>query len=180
MKISELIKSLNEGKTVQYYADEFGVNRRTFTDKLKKFGYVYNNVSKSFVYVDEDGRLKDDVDNQEFIIEKKSNNPIKSKNNNIKKSEKNQIKEIEKSEESLTQDEIKFLKDLLKKASSVSMAVDFSLLPPKGKDNTKKHTLEISQETWDEFSEFADAWKEKRLSKNDLIEIAIMRLIRQM
>lgn len=177
MKLYEVIQSLNSDKSVVDYANEFGVSRKTVTERLKKIGYIYENNSKTYIYTG-DPKLKKEVDNQEFIIKKKVINSSKSNNKSLKKSDKNQIKEVEKDDDSLTKEEVKFLKEMLKNRSNMSLVIDFTMLPPKGKDTTKKHTLEISQETWDRFSEFSENWKEKRLSKNDLIEIAIRRLMR--
>ncbi|WP_404428057.1 hypothetical protein LG296_21270 (plasmid) [Ureibacillus chungkukjangi] len=173
MKISEIVEKLNGEITITKMAEELGVSKDTLSRRLKSVGYHYNNKGKAYEYK---GELSEKENND--ILE--FNVLIPKKKENI--SEKNQIKisEMEKKEKNdfpLTDEEVKFLKELYKNHNKdIDLSLEFANLPLK--TVTKKHSVEISDKTFNEFERFSKKMKDKRLSKNDLVEIALIRFMR--
>ena len=183
MKISEVIIKLNDKKTKNAeVANELGLSSSTLSRKLKVVGYNFNNKTKEYDYVG-DISQKNITDNKLFLEVNHSKQNKKSDTNqkkNVKKSEiKKEIIE-EKSELNFTEEEIKFVKSLYKEkrgSGALGLAIDFAMLPSRGE--TKKHSIEISKSIYEDFDTFAKAmYKEKRLDKNDLFEVALTQLMR--
>lgn len=169
LRISDVIHKVNEQSiTLSTLANEIGIAKDTLRRRLKSCGYSFNNKSKKYDYVGELNE-KDEIDKTDI------SEVFKSKN--IKKSDKNQIKSVEKNDFDLSDDEKKFVKKLYSHQNDIRLSIDLSMLPIRRK--TKKHSIEISEQTYNEFEEFSSRMKEKRYTKNDLIEIALMRMIRE-
>ena len=172
MKIFEIVERLNGETTVVKMAEELGVSKETLSRRLKSIGYHYNNKGKVYEYKGELSE-KDNNDALEFdtlIPKKRENN-----------SEKNQIEikdeKTEKDDFPLSDEEVKFLKELYKNHNKdIDLSLEFTKLPPK--TVTKKHSVEISDTTFNEFERFSKKMKDKRFSKNDLVEIALIRFMR--
>lgn len=171
MKLFEIIAEVNDPEIkMDEVAKKLNVSRDVLRDRLKSVGFKYDSSTKTYVF---DGENIDEV--YELSFEDLSKN----------KSYKNQRKITKKSEEknektiSLDENEIKFVKSLYQKncksASEFTLSYDFHRLPLKEKG--KKHQMEISEKTLEKFEEFASRMKAKRYSKNDLIEIALVRLM---
>lgn len=190
MKISDVVMKLNGEMKVTEVAKEVGVSKDTLSRRLKTVGYEYNNSSKKYEFKGEltDKNKIDDTDfstlynkksvrksdkNNKKIINKSDEDNIslinKPDNNNLVVSENNDIH--------LTNDEKLFIKKLCEHQNEIRLSIDFSMLPIRNK--TKKHQMEISEKTYNEFEEFAKHMKDKRFSKNDLMEIALVRLMRE-
>lgn len=170
---------LNGEMTTPAVAKEVGVSKDTLSRRLKIVGYEYNNSSKKYEY-NGDLNEKSKVDETDFstLYNKKFVNKS-DKNNNIesKKTENNNVEVSENNDIHLTNDEKLFIKKLCEHQSDIRLSIDFSMLPIRNK--TKKHQMEISEKTYNDFEEFAKRMKDKRFSKNDLMEIALVRLMRE-
>lgn len=175
LKISEVIMKLNGQMTTPAVAKEVGVSRDTLSRRLKTVGYEFNNSSKKYEFTG-DLSEKSEIDETDF-----PKNERKKSDKNHKKitktSEKNDNNEIKNNDVNLTNDEKIFIKKLYNHQSEIRLSVDFSMLPIR--DKTKKHQMEISEKTYNDFEEFAKRMKDKRFSKNDLMEIALVRLMRE-
>jgi len=168
MKIFDIVNKINAGTKASDVAKEIGIAPNTLSRNLKKVSYQYNNTSKKYEFVGEQNE-KSKIDLMEF----------ESKNQNIisKKSDKNNQNEVKKDEIILTNEEKRFIKELYSEKTDIALVVDFSRLPARNK--TKKHSIEISEQTYDEFETFSLRLKEKRYTKNDLIEMALQRFMRE-
>lgn len=190
MKISDIILKLNGEMTTPAVAKEVGVSKDTLSRRLKTVGYEYNNSSKKYEY-NGDLNEKNKIDDTDFSTLYNKNVSKKSDKNNrkiIKKSDENNSNVLDKSDENnknktenndinLTNDEKLFIKKLCEHQSDIRLSIDFSMLPIRNK--TKKHQMEISEKTYNDFEDFAKRMKDKRFSKNDLMEIALVRLMRE-
>lgn len=183
MIISELILKLNGDSKAIEVAKELGVSGSTLARRLKAVGYSYNNKSKVYEYVGVESE-KEIIDNKltsELLAFKINNKNDSNQKKIIYKSEIKKENIKEESEINLTEDEIKFLKRLHSRqvsASSIDLGIEFALLPTK--KETKKHSIDISKIIWDDFDDFSNEMqKEKRLTKNDLIEIALVQFMKK-
>lgn len=180
MKIAELIEKVNN-PNVKFadVANELNVNPSTLRRNLNKVGYYADKTDNGLYKFQGNESDKKTTDEKELSDFK--NNP------SAKQSKKNQEKIIQKSDENhkesefpFEEKEIRFLKRLynrsVSQASKFTLAYEFSNLPDKEK--TKKHQMEISETTLKNFEDFAEKLKGKRYSKNDLIEMALVRFIR--
>lgn len=170
---------LNGQTTTPAVAKELGVSRDTLSRRLKTVGYEFNNSSKNYEFTG-DLSEKSKIDEMDFPNSNSRNERKKSDKNNkkiIKTSVENNKDEIKNNDVNLTNDEKLFLKKLYNHQSEIRLSVDFSMLPIR--DKTKKHQMEISEKTYNDFEEFAKRMKDKRFSKNDLMEIALVRLMRE-
>lgn len=181
---------LNGQMTTPAVAKELGVSKDTLSRRLKTVGYEYNNSSKKYEY---NGELNDKskVDETDFstlynnkVVNKSEKNHKKiinkSNGDNEKvmvKSDENNKKIVNNNDIILTNDEKLFVKKLCEHQTEIRLSIDFSMLPIRNK--TKKHQMEISEKTYNDFEEFAKRMKDKRFSKNDLMEIALVRLMRE-
>lgn len=189
MKIYEIVEKLNGKDNITKVSGELGVSKDTVSSRLKDLGYHYNNKMKSYEYK---GDLKDKAENDEIdfsaLVPRKKPNVNQKKN--IKKSEEKNEKKIlysdddmkkvsNKNEFPLTNEEVNFIKELYKNnKTDISLSLEFASLPPK--TTTKKHSLEISEKTFNDFERLSKKMKDKRFSKNDLMEIALIRLMRDL
>lgn len=190
LKISDVILKLNGEMTTPAVAKEVGVSKDTLSRRLKTVGYEYNNSSKKYEYngdLNEKGKIDDtdfstlynktvskktDKNNKKIINKSDINN-----GNVLKESDIDNKNKIENNDISLTNDEKLFIKKLCEHQSDIRLSIDFSMLPIRNK--TKKHQMEISEKTYNDFEDFAKRMKDKRFSKNDLMEIALVRLMRE-
>lgn len=179
MKVSEIIERMNSGTKRSDMAEMLGIGVDTLRRTLQKAGYGFNNSSKFYEF---EGELSDknQIDNREF--ESFRNKKIfTKKKKNIQESKEGQTEVIEisdKNEEmNLTKEEIKMIKRFLKPENELMLFFELSQLPVKKK--TKKSSIEISEELHEEFNEFANRFADRRISKNDLIEVALYRLMRE-
>lgn len=179
MKISDIVMNLNGEMTASAVAKELGVSTDTVSRRLKTVGYEYNKNSRTYDFVGElsDKNNIDEMNFSDIIKKKNQNKSDKSNNKIIKKSDKNNESEEQNSDLKLTNDEIKFIKGLCEHQSDIQLIVELSLLPIRNK--SKKHQMEISETTLNDFEEFAKKMKDRRFSKNDLMEIALVRLMRE-
>lgn len=179
MKIAELIEKVNN-PNVKFadVAKELNVNPSTLRRNLNKVGYQADKTDGLYKFQGNESD-KNTIDDKE-LSDFKNNPSVKQSNKTqdkiIKKSDKNKIE----NEFPFDEKEIRFLKRLynrsVSQASKFTLAYDFSNLPDKEK--TKKHQMEISETTLKNFEDFAEKLKGKRYSKNDLIEMALVRFIR--
>jgi len=166
---------LNGQMTTPAVAKEVGVSRDTLSRRLKTVGYEFNNSSKKYEFTG-DLSEKSKIDEMDFPKNERKN-PDKNNKKIIKTSGESNKNEIKNDDINLTNDEKKFIKKLYNHQSEIRLSVDFSMLPIR--DKTKKHQMEISEKTYNDFEEFAKRMKDKRFSKNDLMEIALVRLMRE-
>lgn len=155
MDFIDVVGRINSGEKVGQVAKDLGISQSTLSRKLKENGFVYNNKFK--------------------VYEKKSENIVNN-------SEDNQIKMVEKDKNVLTDDEIKFLKQFYKISNSsdkyLQVSIEKSKLPPRKPE--KKTSYIISKNTYDEFRRFSENLEnEYRVSQNELVEIALNKLMRE-
>lgn len=162
MQVSEIVERINNGEKVGDVAKTLGIAQSTLSRKLKVEGYTYNQKTK--------------------VYEIRGSNLNKGSNKIRKKSEDIQIDLKQNSELSLTEDEIKFVKDSHKRRTffdkKFEIAWEKSELPSRKPE--KKTPYIISQKTFEDFKKFADSLdNEYRISQNELVEIALQKLMRE-
>ena len=177
MRLNEAIEILNSKKmTVQALAKEFGVSKDLLADVLKDHGYEFNNKTKLREYVGEGTPV--DIELDSVVEERKS---AKSTRKRKQTSDNNQKKIREKSDLNLSEDEIKFVKNLAKGRTewqrNFELNYEFSQLPLK--HQTKKASYEINLTVYDDFEKFAESFgKPRNLSRNALVELALHKFMR--
>lgn len=186
MRLKEAVKILNtKQRTVSDLARQFNVSKDLMGDVLKENGYPFNRKTQLREYAS-------DGEEPELLLEKlleervsavgKRKRVLNSKEN-TKIREKSTEKKIKENEAlNLTEDEIKFIKDLFKGRADCPKGFELddelSKLPPR--KPTKKANYEISLETFERFEEFAKKIGEtKRMSRNDLVEMALQKFTRE-
>ncbi|RYI24970.1 AraC family transcriptional regulator [Bacillus infantis] len=179
MKISEIIANLNGEMKMPELAAQVGMSKDTLRRHLKSVGYSYDNSQKQYFY---EGDLSDKDNIDGIDISEITNKKVRNKSDKIQKKEVNKndlynIKVLNKEDNSLSEDEVEFIKKLYSEKGKIEFLVELSMLPDR--DKTKKSSIEISQETHDDFDEFSKGKKFQRFSKNDLIEIALLRFMRE-
>lgn len=179
MTISEIIEKLNNKEKLDDLAANLALSKDTLRRKLKNVGYVYNNSTKNYEFIGKQSD-KSKIDIQEISKQPEKNNQIKVR----KTSEKNQSEVKQNAEFPLTAEEIKFVKDAYQRRSRAFSDKKFevswekSQLPSRKPE--KKTPYIISQKTFDEFKEFADSLEnEYRVTQNELVEIALQKLMRE-
>lgn len=179
MKISEIVDKLNGQETLESLAATLNLSRQTLSQRLKSVGYSFNKKTRKYEFT---GTEDKNIVDERLLSGLPRNNTLKKSDKNhkkiIKKSDRIDEDIIDKSSEYLTEDEIKFIKKLHNTQSKMTLNVEFSMLPPKTEKG--KYQMEISKETLDDFNEFAKKKaKETRFSKNDLVEMALIRFMRE-
>lgn len=177
--ISEIIEKLNNKEKMDDLAAILALSKDTLRKKLKSVGYAYNNSTKIYEFIGEQSE-KSKIDSQEILkqIDKNSKNIVG------KKSKKIQDKVKQNDEFPLTEEEIKFVKDSFQRRNRAfsdrkfEVSWEKSQLPSRKPE--KKTPYIISQKTFDEFKEFADSLEnEYRVTQNELVEIALQKLMRE-
>ncbi|GEM_PF-4668338 len=181
MNLKEIIELVNsKQKTVPQITDMLGCSRDLLKSILKENGYSYDQKKKIYIHSGEgeitDFSLIPIIKERQERQTKRRNKSDNSQNKIRKESDKNK----QESDLYLTEEEIKFVKNLMKGKTEwereFELNYSFSNLP--GKKPSKKATYEISKETYDKFERFSEVIGEKhRMSKNDLIEIALVRMM---
>lgn len=186
MKLLEVVELFNsKQKRKAELVKMLGCTDDFLTKTLRENGFIFSQTNKIYEFTSEGDPV--DIDLEPLIPKKqdKKNNNVNKSNNNQKKIRKEsdniKVSSEQNSELFLTEREIKFVKDLVKGRDEWSkefeMNYDFSKLP--ARKPTKKTSYEISMATYERFEEFAATTGDRhRMSKNDLVEIALLRLIR--
>ncbi|MGE7782191.1 hypothetical protein ACQKL0_20080 [Peribacillus sp. NPDC097264] len=186
MKLKEAVKILNtKQKTVSDLARQFNVSKDLMGDVLKENGYPFNRKTQLRIYTS-DGEepellLEELLEERVSAVGKRKR--VSTLKGNIKNREKFNKKTIVETEAlNLTEDEIKFVKELFKGRADCpkgfELVDELSKLPPR--KPTKKANYEISLETFERFEDFAKKISEtKRMSRNDLVEMALQKFMRE-
>lgn len=176
MTIGDIVAKLNGDFKAKEVAESVGISQSTLSRKLKNLGYVYDNKSKLYDFAgsEEDKINIDRMEVSEFKSEKVAKKVVK-------KSEKIQNEVKGNSDENLSEDEIKFVKELYKgrtnRDKEFELNYEFSKLPSRKPE--RKTSYIISKETFEEFESFAKKLaEENRMSKNDFVEIALRRFMK--
>ena len=200
MKLTEAVELLNsKQKSIPELAEDLGVSQIFIKNVLKENFYAYNR-SEDMRYYAGEGK-PNDIDLQTEFIEWESKKRKVSKEQTdkkekkiINKSEKNQKKIINESENKqekneqkdeqniFTEEEIKCLKDFaerrIKARNELDLKYEVSMLP--SKQINKKSSYDISKKTYDEFDEYHKKYGNVyRMSKNDMLEVALIRFMRE-
>ncbi|MED3921211.1 hypothetical protein P4644_16115 [Priestia aryabhattai] len=184
MNIGQIVEKLNTGTKYDELVSVLGFSRDTIKQDLKKVGFQYDNKKKQMVFTGYESEYKNTLQIPYSDLRKqgRKQRPSKDKKALSASSESSQ-KEVRKTSESsntpsatLSDSEIKKLKDLLKSIDSNELYLELAQLP--SAEEKKKHSIEISLDTFNAFNEFSERYSGKRISKNDLIEIALNRLMK--
>lgn len=154
MDISEIVNRINNGEKVGDVAKSLNMAQSTLSRKLKVEGYRYNNKTKVYELRDKNS---ENNDSQVVKINEKSTN------------------------QELTEDEIKFVKDSYKNRTFFDEEFELNYeknnLPPRKPE--KKTNYIVSAKTYDEFEKFAEKVGEpKRMTRNDLVEMALRKFMK--
>jgi len=153
--VGEIVERINGGEKVGDVAKSLNISQNTLSKRLRKNGYNYNQSTKRYEIVENVSEVSAEV---------------------RKKAE-------ESSELILTEEEVKFIKNLYKKEKDFDpnfrINWERSKLPPKRPD--KKVPYIISEKTFNEFKAFADVLEEEyRVTQNELVEMALRKFMREM
>jgi hypothetical protein len=157
VQVEEIVKRINNGEKVGEVAKSLKMAQSTLSRKLKNEGYSYNNKTKVY----------------ELISDEKSNEVGKN-------SEENQKRKTKIEKNVLTEEEIEFVKKAYKRRTFLDRKFEVSWeksqLPSRKPE--KKTSYIISEQTFTEFAKFASALEnEYRVTQNELVEIALQRLM---
>ncbi len=167
---------------VQELAKQFGISKDLLSDVLKENGYEFNNKSKLREYVGEG--TPENLELDKIIKERKS-----AKATRIKKQTSNNVQrkigvksESTDDKISLTEDEVKFIKDAYKRRNLFDKQFEItwekSQLPPRKPE--AKPTYIISEKTFSDFKKFAKGLEnDYRITQNELVEIALQKLMKE-
>jgi uncharacterized membrane protein YqiK len=177
--ISEIVEKLNNKEKMDDLAAALTMSKDTLRKKLKSVGYVYNNSTKIYEFIGEQSE-KNKIDSKEILKQtgKRIQNKVR-KNSEINQNEVKQNVEFP-----LTEEEIKFVKDSYQRRNRAfsdrkfEVSWEKSQLPSRKPE--KKTPYIISEKTFDEFRKFADSLEnEYRVTQNELVEIALQKLMRE-
>lgn len=185
LKVSEIIARLNSGGKVPDIAHLYGVHKKTVSNRILKLGYHYDKKTRKYRFQGSKSQEKE-VDKLDFmnykteevqkIFGKSSENPAKKV---PEKTPKKLVAEFE--ELSLTQEEIKYLKELYRferpQVKRLKLAMELAELPPKKPE--KKVPYIISEETFEKFKGFcASLENDYRTTQNELVEAALLKFMK--
>jgi len=170
MKVRECEVKLSDGYTMNRLAQEMDIPEPTLRQKLKGVGFTHEN--RKWIFVGDDSVLDEDIEN--ITTGANRNKKVLNSSPKTQKSSSNT--------QSLTNDEIKVLKDIIKEHKSLSVNSkkyelydEITKVPQPSEDDDKiRRSYTMSKETVGRFEKFA---KERRLPFQDLVELAIIQLL---
>lgn len=148
MNIIEIVEKLNNGMTLKQVSEEIEISKNTLGTRLKKEGFSYDKSQKKW---------------DKNSLEKTPRNANVS--DDSLKEVLQKIEEIEKELSEIKKKEVRNISDLKMKLLE---------LPNVTKDGMKKHSINISEKTLNDFSSFCEGVKNQRISQNELIEISLI------
>ncbi|MED4287402.1 hypothetical protein [Priestia megaterium] len=184
MKVGEIVEKLNTGSRYDELVSILGFSRDTIKQDLKRVDFQYDNKKKQMVFTGYESEYMNTLQIPYSELRKQGRKQKSSRNKKsvTKYSEYSQSLVRKNSDSSktpsisLSEEEVSKLKSLLRSIDDNELFLEFAQLP--SSKEKKKHSIEISLNTFDAFNEFSERYKGKRISKNDLIEIALVQLMK--
>lgn len=170
MKVSEVLEKLNGDYNLSTLRKELKISKEKLNKAFKNLGLQYNQSSRLWEFSGSENLLSREITN--FVILSTDDTDVKTKKNaGVQMSENKNL--------SLTNEEIKVLKTMVKERKSDSELInkyaiyDELLKVPVSKD-TERSAYNLSKTTTSRLKKYA---KERRLPLQDLVELAIINLL---
>lgn len=170
MKVSEVLEKLNGDYNLSTLRKEIKISKDKLSQAFKNLDLQYNQSSRLWEFGGSENLLSREI--TDFVI-------LSTNDTNIKTNENVGVRMSENKNLSLTNEEIKVLKSIVKERKSDSELVnkyaiyDELLKVPVGKD-TERSAYNLSKTTTSRLKKYA---KERRLPLQDLVELAIINLL---